>query len=139
LLVVFAPSTVKQFEQFPLAYRNALGTLAACAQHTATLTGTLLGGRADEIFNILGQIVKEGFEYGEVGVRSFTETYGLLEKITVSEPADNACSEARVTYSQATRSLAVALRTFPDEPGSVHFPRRHLGGADALSGGGCQR
>ena len=28
---------------------------------------------------------------------TFTETYGLLEKITVIEPADNACSEARVT------------------------------------------
>ena len=62
----------------------------------------LLGGYADEVFNILyrlepGKMVKEGFEYGEAGVRAFTETYGLLEKITVIEPADNACSEARVT------------------------------------------
>ena len=66
------------------------------------LTGTLLGGYANEVFNILyrvepSKMVKEGFEYGEVGVRTFTETYGLLEKITVIEPADNACSEARVT------------------------------------------
>ena len=84
------------------AQGNALGTLAACAAHTAVLTGTLLGGYADEVFNILyrlepGKMVKEGFEYGEAGVRAFTETYGLLEKITVIEPADNACSEARVT------------------------------------------
>jgi len=84
------------------AQGNALGTLAACAQHTAVLTGTLLGGYADEVFNILyrlepGKMIKEGFEYGEAGVRAFTETYGLLEKITVIEPADNACSEARVT------------------------------------------
>ena len=84
------------------AQGNALGTLAACAQHTAVLTGTLLGGYADEVFNILyrlepGKMVKEGFEYGEAGVRAFTETYGLLEKLTVIEPADNACSEARVT------------------------------------------
>jgi hypothetical protein len=42
-------------------------------------------------------MLEEGFEYGETGVRAFTETYGLLEKITVIEPADNACSEARVT------------------------------------------
>jgi hypothetical protein len=42
-------------------------------------------------------MLEEGFEYGEAGVRAFTETYGLLEKITVIEPADNACSEARVT------------------------------------------
>ncbi|MGH9733016.1 MAG: helicase-related protein, partial [Candidatus Acidiferrales bacterium] len=84
------------------AQGNALGTLAACAQHTAVLTGTLLGGYADEVFNILyrlepGKMVREGFEYGETGVRTFAETYGLLEKITVIEPADNACSEARVT------------------------------------------
>ncbi len=84
------------------AQGNALGTLAACAQSTVVLTGTLLGGYADEVFNILyrlepGKMVKEGFEYGEAGVRAFTETYGLLEKVTVIEPADNACSEARVT------------------------------------------
>ena len=84
------------------AQGNALGTLAACAQNTAVLTGTLLGGYADEVFNILFRLeptkmVKEGFEFGEAGVRAFTETYGLLEKITVIEPADNACSEARVT------------------------------------------
>ncbi len=30
-------------------------------------------------------------------MRAFTETYGLLEKITVIEPADNACSDGRVT------------------------------------------
>jgi len=84
------------------AQGNALGTLAACAQRTVVLTGTLLGGYADEVFNILyrvepSKMVAEGFEYGEAGVRAFTETYGLLEKITVIEPADNACSEARVT------------------------------------------
>ena len=84
------------------AQGNALGTLAAAAGHIAVLTGTLLGGYADELFNILFRLeaprmLEEGFEYGEVGVRAFTETYGLLEKITVIEPADNACSEARVT------------------------------------------
>ena len=35
------------------AQGNALGTLAGCAQYTAVLTGTLLGGYADEVFNIL--------------------------------------------------------------------------------------
>ena len=84
------------------AQGNALGTLAGCAQHTVVLTGTLLGGYADEVFNILfrlepAKLVKEGFEFGEAGVRGFTETYGLLEKVTVIEPEDNSCSEARVT------------------------------------------
>jgi hypothetical protein len=84
------------------AQGNALGTLASSARHIAVLTGTLLGGYADELFNILfrlgpSRMLEEGFEYGDVGVRAFTEIYGLLEKITVIEPADNACSEARVT------------------------------------------
>jgi SNF2 family DNA or RNA helicase len=84
------------------AQGNALGTLASCARHIAVLTGTLLGGYALDLFNILFRLepyrmLEEGFEHGEAGVRAFTETYGLLEKITVIEPADNACSEARVT------------------------------------------
>ncbi len=96
------------------AQGNALGTLAACAQHTAVLTGTLLGGYADEVFNILfrlepGKMIKEGFEHGEAGVRAFTETYGLLEKITVIEPEDNACSEARVTKRVRRRPGASPL------------------------------
>ncbi|MGB6877622.1 MAG: DEAD/DEAH box helicase [Candidatus Acidiferrales bacterium] len=96
------------------AQGNALGTLAACAQRTVVLTGTLLGGYADEVFNILyrlepGKMVKEGFEFGEPGVRTFTESYGLLEKITVIEPADNRCSEARVTKRVRRRPGASPL------------------------------
>jgi hypothetical protein len=96
------------------AQGNALGTLAECAQHTVVLTGTLLGGYADEVFNILfrmhpARMVQEGFEYGEAGVRAFTETYGLLEKITVIEPADNACSEARVSKRVRRRPGASPL------------------------------
>jgi len=96
------------------AQGNALGTLAGCAQRAVVLTGTLLGGYADEVFNILfrmhpARMVQEGFEYGEAGVRAFTEAYGLLEKITVIEPADNACSEARVTKRVRRRPGASPL------------------------------
>jgi hypothetical protein len=96
------------------AQGNALGTLAGCAERTVVLTGTLLGGYADEVFNILfrlhpARMVGEGFEYGEAGVRAFTETYGLLEKVTVIEPADNACSEARATKRVRRRPGASPL------------------------------
>jgi hypothetical protein len=96
------------------AQGNALGTLAACARRIVVLTGTLLGGYADEVFNILyrlepAKMVAEGFEYGEAGVRAFTETYGLLEKVTVIEPTDNACSEARVTKRVRRRPGASPL------------------------------
>lgn len=76
----------------------ALGTIASCAKRTIILTGTLNGGYADELFSILYRInakkmIKEGFAYGDAGVRAFSETYGVLEKVTTITPADNACSD----------------------------------------------
>ena len=75
----------------------------AYARHTLVLTGTLLGGYADERFPVLfrldaAKMIARGFEHDEGGMRAFGETYGLLEKITVIEPADNACSEGRTTH-----------------------------------------
>lgn len=81
----------------------ALGTIASCASRTIILTGTLNGGYADELFNILFRLnprkmLEEGFAHGEAGVRAFSETYGVLEKVTTISPADNACSDkAKVT------------------------------------------
>lgn len=81
----------------------ALGTIASCAKRTIILTGTLNGGYADELFNILfrlhpGKMLQEGFTHGDAGVRAFSETYGVLEKVTTISPADNACSDkAKVT------------------------------------------
>jgi hypothetical protein len=42
-------------------------------------------------------MVAHGYEWSEPGVRSFAETYGVLERVTTIEPADNSCSKARVT------------------------------------------
>jgi len=83
------------------AQGNALGILASAAKKTIVLTGTLLGGYADDVYEILfrlnaHQMIERGFEH-DGGIRPFMETYGLLETITTIEPADNACSEARVT------------------------------------------
>jgi SNF2 family DNA or RNA helicase len=83
------------------AQGNALGALAACVNKLIILTGTLLGGYADDVYNILfraepSKMIEYGFEHDE-GVRPFMETYGLLETITTIEPAENACSEAKVT------------------------------------------
>jgi hypothetical protein len=84
------------------AQGNGLGTLAACADRTVILTGTLLGGYASDVYNLLfrleaDKMVAHGYEWGEPGLRSFAETYGVLEKVTTIEPADNSCSKARVT------------------------------------------
>src|SRR5260370_36102109 len=76
------------------AQGQALGTLASCADRTLALTGTYRGGYADEAFNILfrrnpAKMLTEGYEYGEAGARAFSETYGVLEKVTTIEPGDN--------------------------------------------------
>jgi hypothetical protein len=84
------------------AQGNGLGTLAACADRTLILTGTLLGGYASDVYNLLFRVdprkmVGHGYEWGETGLRSFAETYGVLERVTTIEPADNSCSKARVS------------------------------------------
>jgi hypothetical protein len=96
------------------AQGQALGTLASCADRTLVLTGTYSGGYADEAFNNLfrlnpAKMLAEGYEYGEAGVRAFSESYGVLEKVTTIEPADNACSDARVTKRVKRRPGASPL------------------------------
>ncbi len=84
------------------AQGNALGTLASCSDRIVGLTGTLLGGYADDLFNTLfrleaGRMKEHGYEWGTTGRSSFTQDYGVLEAITKIEPADNACSKAKTT------------------------------------------
>ena len=84
------------------AQGNALGTLAACATRIVGLTGTLLGGFADDLFNTLfrleaGRMKDHGYEWGSTGRSAFTQDYGVLETITKVEPADNRCSKAKTT------------------------------------------
>jgi len=66
------------------------------------------------VFNVLYRIdprrmVSQGYEYGEAGIRSFTETYGVLETITTIEPQENACSKAKVTKRVKERPGASPL------------------------------
>jgi len=84
------------------AQGNALGTLSSCTDRIVGLTGTLLGGYADDLFNTLfrfeaARMKEHGYEWGTTGRTSFTQDYGVLETITKIEPADNRCSKARGT------------------------------------------
>jgi len=84
------------------AQGNALGTLASSTDRIVGLTGTLLGGYADDLFNTLFRLearrMKEhGYEWGAAGRSTFTEDYGVLETITKIEPEDNRCSKAKAT------------------------------------------
>ena len=84
------------------AQGNALGTLSSCTDRIVGLTGTLLGGYADDLFNTLfrleaARMKEHGYEWGATGRSSFTQDYGVLETITKVEPADNRCSKSKTT------------------------------------------
>ncbi|HKV78798.1 MAG TPA: helicase-related protein [Candidatus Sulfotelmatobacter sp.] len=84
------------------AQGNALGTLASCTDRIVGLTGTLLGGYADDLFNTLfrleaARMKEHGYEWSTTGRSSFTQDYGVLETITKVEPAENRCSKAKTT------------------------------------------
>lgn len=81
------------------AQGNGLGVLGRAADRLIALTGTLMGGYADDLFNIFYRMeprvmAREGFAYGGQGRRDFQEQYGVLETVEKIEGADNACSRA---------------------------------------------
>ena len=81
------------------AQGNSLGVLGRAANKLIALTGTLMGGYADDLFNIFYRMeprtmVAEGFAYGGQGRRDFQQQYGVLETIEKVQEKDNACSRA---------------------------------------------
>src|SRR5664279_324402 len=81
------------------AQGNGLGVLGRAAQRLIALTGTLMGGYADDLFNIFYRMeprtmAGEGFAYGGQGRRDFQQQYGVLETIEKVRETDNACSRA---------------------------------------------
>ena len=86
------------------AQGNALGTLSVCAKRAVGLTGTLLGGYADDLYNILfrmqpTRMVAKGFAWGSSGRSAFSQQYGVLETITKIEASENACSDGKSTVT----------------------------------------
>ena len=84
------------------AQGNAMGTLNSCAGRIVGLTGTLMGGYARDLNNLLwrlesAKMKEKGFVWGAGGCGMFVQEYGVLETIETVEPADNNCSDARVT------------------------------------------
>jgi len=84
------------------AQGNALGTISSSTDRIVGLTGTLLGGYADDLFNTLFRLeaagMKEhGYEWGTTGRSAFMRDYGVLETITKVEPENNRCSKAKTT------------------------------------------
>ena len=61
------------------------------------LTGTLMGGYADDLFNLFyrmepRRMVADGFAAGTTGRRDFATRYGVMESIEKIPDEDNACT-----------------------------------------------
>jgi len=90
------------------AQGNNLDVLRRCARKLIALTGTMMGGYADDLFHIFyrmepRKMVEEGFEAGSEGRGDFQATYGVLESIEKIPDADNACSRAAKSTVRVSR------------------------------------
>lgn len=90
---------------------NAFGALASACKQTLALTGTLLGGYADDIFYLFwrshaSQMAGDGLNYR--GVRTWMERYGVLERVTkVRHGGDDA------SYVRGKRNSSTTIRRKP--------------------------
>jgi len=80
------------------AQGNALAALARAARLLLGLTGTLLSGYADDLFNTLfrcnaRKMIEAGYEWGSGGRERFTRDFGVIETIERIAAEDNACSK----------------------------------------------
>ena len=81
------------------AQGNGLAVLERIAKKLLGLTGTMMGGYADDLYNILyrmdaPQMAKDGYAWGGEGRSVFQGTYGVCEEIVKRYASDNACSKA---------------------------------------------
>jgi hypothetical protein len=91
------------------AQGNNLGVLHRCSRKLIGLTGTLMGGYADDLFHVFYRMeprvmVGEGFAAGSAGRRDFTERFGVLETIEKTEKLKSrACTKAETVTSRQVR------------------------------------
>ncbi|MGA2373734.1 MAG: hypothetical protein ABSG11_24020, partial [Candidatus Korobacteraceae bacterium] len=76
--------------------------LARVAKNVAGLTGTLLSGYADDLYNTLfrvdaSRMVRDGFTWGSAGKERFTHEFGVIDTIERTKIEDNACSKKNKT------------------------------------------
>jgi superfamily II DNA or RNA helicase len=84
------------------AQGNALGVLNRVSRRFLGLTGTLLSGYADDLFNTLfrtdaKQMIEDGYQWGSAGRERFTHDFGVMETIERITVEDNACSKKTKT------------------------------------------
>jgi SNF2 family DNA or RNA helicase len=97
------------------AQGNSFGALSSACNKTVALTGTLLGGYADDIFYVLyrlspNTIKQEDIDYNNVS--KWMAKYGVLERVTKCSPEDNVFSKGKKKYSILKKKPGVSPMIF---------------------------
>lgn len=111
----FIADEVHELKGGSTAQGNSFGALASACTKTIALTGTLVGGYGDDIHYILGRLSpealkKEGIGYGEIA--KWMARYGVLERITKSNPEDNICSRGKKKNTIIKRKPGISPMVF---------------------------
>jgi SNF2 family DNA or RNA helicase len=97
------------------AQGNSFGALSSACKKTIALTGTLLGGYADDVFFVLYRLSPEamkedGLDYRQVS--GWMARYGVLERVTRTYPQDNVFSRGRRGSTVLKRKPGVSPMVF---------------------------
>ncbi|MBN2331039.1 MAG: DEAD/DEAH box helicase [Candidatus Aenigmarchaeota archaeon] len=97
------------------AQGNSFGALSSACGKTIAMTGTLLGGYADDVFYVLyrlspATLKDDGLDYGHV--TGWMAKYGVLERVTRTYPQDNVCSKGRKGRTILKRKPGVSPLVF---------------------------
>lgn len=111
----FIADEVHELKGGTTAQGNSFGALSGACKKTIALTGTLLGGYADDIFYVLYRlspksIKEEGIGYGHV--TGWMSKYGVLERVTRTYPQDNVCSKGKKGRTVLKRKPGVSPLVF---------------------------
>jgi len=97
------------------AQGNSFGALSSACGKTLALTGTLLGGYADDVFYVLYRLSPEAMKEEDLGygsVSGWMARYGVLERVTKSYPQDNRYSKGKKGHTVLKRKPGVSPMVF---------------------------
>lgn len=99
------------------AQGNALGSLVASVKKVVCGTGTLFGGRADDVYYLLWRLfphlmVKEGFQYSEV--MKWNELFGNIETTVYNQDSrtEQSNKQSRGGKNQITKKVKPGISSF---------------------------
>jgi len=111
----FIADEVHELKGGNTAQGNSFGALSSACKKTIALTGTLLGGYADDIFYVFYRLSpeamkEEGLDYSQLG--KWMAKYGVLERVTKTYPRDNVFSKGKKGYTTLKRKPGVSPMVF---------------------------